>query len=273
MPEFCTCGAQLPPDARFCHKCGKPQYDYPGITEETVEPAPPPVTAAPAEPAVQPPLEISFHNRLAVRIGFLAALMAVLPFMLLLPLAIYGGWRMARDGGGTAVGFMLWWMLAPVALVMAVSYAFTPFEEMRYVISSVAAFFILAGIGLAAIDSTRLRLGLLALIMALSLDHVRRDFIKPRYVQWREATALALVAAPAGVTIAVAPGYAVNVVRYYLPPGRRASVEAASEQCEMRQRVLILSGAQLLPPAQLAALRNCDPLVVGQLRLVEVRKR
>ena len=28
--EFCTCGAQLPPDARFCHKCGKPQYDYPG---------------------------------------------------------------------------------------------------------------------------------------------------------------------------------------------------------------------------------------------------
>jgi hypothetical protein len=41
----------------------------------------------------------------------------------------------------------------------------------------------------------------------------------------------------------------------------------------MRQRVLILSGAQLLAPAQLAALRNCDPLVVGQLRLVEVRKR
>jgi len=195
------------------------------------------------------------------------------PFMLLLPLAIYGGWRMARDGGGTAVGFVLWWMLAPVALVMAVSYAFTPFEEMRYVISSVAAFFILAGIGLAAIDSTRLRLGLLALIMVLSLDHVGRDFIKPRYVQWREATALALVAAPAGVTIAVAPGYAVNVVRYYLPSERRASVEAASEQCEMRQRVLILSGAQLLTPAQLAALRNCDPLVVGQLRLVEVRKR
>ena len=28
VPEYCTCGAQLPPDARFCHKCGKPQYDY-----------------------------------------------------------------------------------------------------------------------------------------------------------------------------------------------------------------------------------------------------
>ena len=84
VPEFCTCGAQLPPDARFCHKCGKPQYDYPGIGEEPVEP-PPPAAAPTAAPIVQPPAEISFHNRLAVRIGFLAALMAVLPFMLLLP--------------------------------------------------------------------------------------------------------------------------------------------------------------------------------------------
>ena len=25
VPEFCTCGARLPEDARFCHKCGKPQ--------------------------------------------------------------------------------------------------------------------------------------------------------------------------------------------------------------------------------------------------------
>jgi len=76
LPEYCTCGAQLPPDARFCHKCGKPQYDYPAIEDERVEPVPPPAVAA--APVVQPPLEISFHNRLAVRIGFLAALMAVL---------------------------------------------------------------------------------------------------------------------------------------------------------------------------------------------------
>jgi hypothetical protein len=86
VPEYCTCGAQLPPDARFCHKCGKPQYDYPGITDEPAEAAsPPPVIVESAAPLVQPPTEISFHNRLAVRIGFLAALMAVLPFMLLLP--------------------------------------------------------------------------------------------------------------------------------------------------------------------------------------------
>jgi hypothetical protein len=81
VPDFCTCGAQLPPDARFCHKCGKPQYDYPGLVEETAAPAPPPLPT----PQVQTPLEISFHNRLAVRIGFLAALTAVLLFLFPLP--------------------------------------------------------------------------------------------------------------------------------------------------------------------------------------------
>ena len=72
MPEFCTCGAQLPPDARFCHKCGKPQGDFLVVEEEphvlTVQPQ----TAPPTPP------EISFGNGTAVRIGFLAALIAVL---------------------------------------------------------------------------------------------------------------------------------------------------------------------------------------------------
>ena len=80
VPEYCTCGAQLPPDARFCHKCGKPQYDYPGLEEPTE----PPVAVAPPLP-VPAQTEIGFHNRLAVRIGFLAALCAVLLFLFPLP--------------------------------------------------------------------------------------------------------------------------------------------------------------------------------------------
>lgn len=84
MPEFCTCGAQLPPDARFCHKCGKPQYDYPGIKEEPAEPVPQPLPA----PAIQLPPEISFHNRIAVRIGFLAALTGMLLVMFPLPFPV-----------------------------------------------------------------------------------------------------------------------------------------------------------------------------------------
>jgi hypothetical protein len=79
VPEFCTCGAQLPPDARFCHKCGKPQYDYPGVEEPEAAP-PPPVEVANVLQATFVPVsgEISFHNRLAVRIGFIAAMGAVM---------------------------------------------------------------------------------------------------------------------------------------------------------------------------------------------------
>ncbi len=79
MPDFCTCGVQLPPDARFCHKCGKPQYDYPGLEVETAEPPPLPIVVT----AAQPLPEISFHNRLAVRIGFFVALILFVPFMFL----------------------------------------------------------------------------------------------------------------------------------------------------------------------------------------------
>lgn len=64
MPEYCTCGAQLPPDARFCHKCGKPQReeDVP-VEEQPIVIAPPP----PPEPA-EPPA-ISFRNAIAVRVA------------------------------------------------------------------------------------------------------------------------------------------------------------------------------------------------------------
>jgi hypothetical protein len=70
VPEFCTCGAELPPDARFCHKCAKPQRDEPLIAE--VEPPPPP--AAPLVPLVAG--SIDFRNALAVRVGFMTALLA-----------------------------------------------------------------------------------------------------------------------------------------------------------------------------------------------------
>lgn len=88
-PEVCTCGAKLPPDARFCHKCGKPQYEYPQPEES--EPVQSPVLPPPL-PETKPPAataEISFHNRTAVGIGFvvaaLAMLIVVLPGPLLFP--------------------------------------------------------------------------------------------------------------------------------------------------------------------------------------------
>ena len=100
MPEFCTCGAELPPDARFCHRCGKPQREE--VVPETE--APPPAVAMAAAPvpasAVPPtPPRVNFHNRTAVRIGLLmagvASLLSALPTMAL-----------------GLVGLAIWWVTA-----------------------------------------------------------------------------------------------------------------------------------------------------------------
>jgi len=75
VPEVCTCGAILPPDARFCHKCGKPQRDESLFQEE----AP---LQRPIEPPGLPPISklelprIGFHNGLAVRVALLAGILA-----------------------------------------------------------------------------------------------------------------------------------------------------------------------------------------------------
>src|SRR6185503_6413009 len=81
VPDVCTCGAKLPPDARFCHKCGKPQRDEPVFVEEVEEPAPPPLTAAPVPVPV--PARIGFHNLLAVRVALMAGALGLGLFVLL----------------------------------------------------------------------------------------------------------------------------------------------------------------------------------------------
>jgi hypothetical protein len=72
VEERCTCGAILPEDALFCHKCGKPQREIVAVEVE----APPPVVPPPM-PAVAAPPPIGFHNGLAVRIGLLAGLLLI----------------------------------------------------------------------------------------------------------------------------------------------------------------------------------------------------
>ncbi len=75
VPDFCTCGAQLPPDARFCHKCGKPQFEM--VEVEPEEPVAPPVPVVQIEPQPPPaPLDVGFRNPVAVRIGLVVALLS-----------------------------------------------------------------------------------------------------------------------------------------------------------------------------------------------------
>lgn len=88
MEQRCTCGAILPADARFCHKCGKPQWeeDQARLIEQQPLPAtpvPPPVTRAQPSTA-----GISFRNSRAVWISILVAagtLITLIAIALLLP--------------------------------------------------------------------------------------------------------------------------------------------------------------------------------------------
>lgn len=92
MPETCTCGAQLPPDALFCHKCGKPQRELvmPEVQPATFQAAPPEGAAlqgaAPVPPPRREPPAPSFHNPLAVRVALVVAVSATVASMTLLPL-------------------------------------------------------------------------------------------------------------------------------------------------------------------------------------------
>ncbi|HVN06930.1 MAG TPA: zinc ribbon domain-containing protein, partial [Bryobacteraceae bacterium] len=103
MPEFCTCGAQLPPDARFCHRCGKPQREeiIPESFEprEVAPPAPQPTEIATAALNRITPPRLNFHNATAVRIALLLASLASL--LSALPVMAAG-----------LLGLVIWWLTA-----------------------------------------------------------------------------------------------------------------------------------------------------------------
>ena len=84
VAEFCTCGAELVPGARFCHHCGKPQRPEdlagPVAAGETAEQEPAPVAAP--EPAAP---EIGFRNATALRVAMLTGALAFLATSLPLP--------------------------------------------------------------------------------------------------------------------------------------------------------------------------------------------
>ena len=75
MPDYCSCGAQLPDDALFCHKCGKPQRHLVAVGPEIPAGEDPP---APASVAKTEPLPLNFHNPVAVRIALIVGLVTTL---------------------------------------------------------------------------------------------------------------------------------------------------------------------------------------------------
>jgi hypothetical protein len=71
----CTCGAILPEDARFCHRCGKPQLEE--DIARLAEPGPAPAPVQPAAPPVTAGSRISFRNGRAVAVSIVVAALAL----------------------------------------------------------------------------------------------------------------------------------------------------------------------------------------------------
>src|SRR5438874_1207784 len=74
-PEYCTCGARLAENARFCHLCGRPVFETEAA--EPAEPAAPVVqlpSSLPAAAARAAQLPVSFSNPIALRVAFLMSL-------------------------------------------------------------------------------------------------------------------------------------------------------------------------------------------------------
>ncbi len=82
----CTCGAVLPQDARFCHRCGKPQYAEDIARLEAESPvAPVQEPLLPSTVEADTAVVISFTNSRAVLISLLVAAGAMIGF---LPIAL-----------------------------------------------------------------------------------------------------------------------------------------------------------------------------------------
>jgi hypothetical protein len=124
MPEFCSCGAQLPPDALFCHKCGKPQREILAPEVETlarVDVLPPPPLAQPAAAA------LSFRNIPAVRIALMVAATATilgffLPFLNWLAAGFFAVYFYRRRTGlllNVSAGVRMGWITGVLAFVLS----------------------------------------------------------------------------------------------------------------------------------------------------------
>ncbi|HEY2525020.1 MAG TPA: hypothetical protein VGI29_08170 [Candidatus Binataceae bacterium] len=185
-------------------------------------------------------------------------------------LAGFGIWRHWHTAP-LAAGFFLVWTVAPIMGVTAVSYLIHPLEYPRYALIAFVGMFALAAFGAATLRPAAVHLALAAALVGLSFGRAHHVIRHPYEAAWREATEIAAAETAPGEPIAVFPRYCDNVVRYYVSPDRRGAVRGVGE-CGP-QRVLILSGREIMPADRIAAMEKCYPRVVRRLKLVEVRAR
>jgi hypothetical protein len=148
LPDYCTCGAELPPDALFCHKCGKPQREIlvpevPPPPAYTVEAQPtfvvPPSAAAPA-PGFRNPVAM----KIAILVAIFATLLSFLPYLNWLAAGFFAVFFYRRRTGALLnmeSGVRMGWMTGVIM-----------FGIMALLLSFCIVFFHIAG-GLGAIQS------------------------------------------------------------------------------------------------------------------------
>jgi hypothetical protein len=162
-------------------------------------------------------------------------------------------------------------MVGPVLAVHAVTYLIHPMEFPRYLLIAFVGMFALAGFGAGCVRSTAVRLAIAVLIVHFSIHQLHHWPKALRGGAWREATAVADRTAADG-KIAVCPPVNLNVVRFYLPPGRRGDAIEMDRKCGSAP-VVILSGQGVVSDQEIVIAEACYPRVVARPQLIEVRAR
>ena len=186
-------------------------------------------------------------------------------FPAVLGLALWGiarGWRAEHD----AVVFALLWMLVPPILVLAASDLIRPAFVERYLLTSFVPFFLLVAFGIWHVRGLPAQVGLLAIVTLLALGHVYSYRRRAHDVQWREAVQAA--SATAGCTLAVAPPYAVDVVRYYLRDSHSGCSVVSGRAKSAAVAIVADTGVS---PAEAAHIAAACPHLLARLRGVIVR--
>lgn len=190
-------------------------------------------------------------------------------FRLLLGLAAFGLWR-HRSRAPLPPMFMAAVTVGPFAAVAVLSLLGRRMMVDRYVLLALVAFLGLAAAGAAAFESAGARILILLLVVLLSARALRHS--SAFWVDWKKAAAIACAESPANAAIGVVPGYAVNAVRYHLPPERRPFAVGLGAQCGDSQVVIVNPGRPVLP-AYMSVLKACYPRILGRATRVEVRAR
>lgn len=190
-------------------------------------------------------------------------------FPVMAALAGWGVWRGWRRAPG-AVAFALGWMWLPPLLMLLASYGFAPMFVERFALWCFVPFFILAALGAWELGGRWAPASAIGLAMALALGHLWTYRQRPHDVQWREAARAALSGLAPGAIIAVAPPYAVNVVRYYL---RGSGSSGAATPAGEAEGEMLIAADRWIARGKAAKLLAKYPRPVARFRGVRVQRR